>query len=419
MTGGRDEGGGAVEVPVGPGSRVLLHRLSRRADGSEWIVGRRETRVFVALPAQGVAALDLLEQGVSVASAQARLHARTGEEPDIADFVRDLMALGFVAEVDGRTVPSAPVRPASLPRLRARHVAFLLHPLLPWFPAALLLAAVAVLVARPGLTPTYRDLLWSPYGTLVVAGGLIAGWSIVLVHELAHLAVARAAGVPGRIGFGTRLQFLVMQTDISGIELAPRRHRLTAYLAGIGVNLSLASLAVLLLALTSPGTTAHRLLAATVLWALLPLTFQLMVFMRTDVYFVLQDLTGCRDLYGDGLAYARHLAGRLMRKRRADEDPSRGLPAHERRAVRLYSVVLVVGTVVCLAGFAAFTIPAEVRLLGGARHRLVSADSLLDVSDAVLTLAAFAAVHIVWLVVRWRTIGARRSTRRRRNSSYA
>ncbi|CAM5470653.1 hypothetical protein GCM10010230_33000 [Streptomyces narbonensis] len=414
---GPDEG--VAAVPVGPATRVLLHPLSRRADGAEWIVGRAETRVFVALPAQGVEALDLLEKGASVASVQERLPAATGEEPDVAEFVRDLLALGFVAEVDGRRISSGPVVPASLPGLRRRHVAFLLEPWVPLVPAVLVAAAVVLLLLRPELLPTYRDLVWSPYGTLVVVGGAVVGWSIVLLHELAHLAVARAAGVPGRISFGTRLQFLVLQTDISGIEIAPRRHRLTAYLAGIGVNLSVASSAVLLLGLTAPGTTAHRLLAATVLWAALPLTFQLMVFMRTDVYFVLQDLTGCRDLYGDGGAYARHLVRRLRRRESAAEDPSRALPAAERRAVRLYSFVLVTGTALCLAGFAALTLPAEVRLVTGAAARLASPGSALDVSDAVLTLAAIAAVHIIWLVTRWRNRRDRRARAHRRRSAHA
>ena len=150
---------------------------------------------------------------------------------------------------------------------------------------------------------------------------------------------------------GTRRRFLIMQTDISGIELAPPRHRLTAYLPGIAFNLSVASALVPVLAATDPASTAHRLSSAALLLALMPLPFQLMVFTRTDVYVVLQDLTGCRDLYGDGLAYARYRYRRALRALRpgaraaaGEDDPSARLPRHERRAVRVHSVVLVVGT---------------------------------------------------------------------------
>lgn len=307
----------AAEAPprVGPDARVALHELSVRRDRDEWIVGRMATRTFVALPPAGARAVRLLGEGLSVARTQERLRADTGEEFDIADFVTDLAALGFVARIDGRPLPDPAPPRASLPWLRPRHVRFALHPVLPVAVAVLLTAALVTLLLRPGLLPGYRDLLWSPHGSVVLLSGAAAGWTLLLAHELAHLVTARAAGVPGRMRLGTRLQFLVMQTDISGIELAPRRHRLTAYLSGIALNLSVASALVPVLAATDPVSTAHRLSAAALLLALMPLPFQLMVFTRTDVYFVLQDLTGCRDLYGDGLAYARYRCRRLLRSR--------------------------------------------------------------------------------------------------------
>lgn len=307
----------AAEAPprVGPDARVALHELSVRRDRDEWIVGRMATRTFVALPPAGARAVRLLGEGLSVARTQERLRADTGEEFDIADFVTDLAALGFVARIDGRPLPDPAPPRASLPWLRPRHVRFALHPVLPVAVAVLLTAALVTLLLRPGLLPGYRDLLWSPHGSAVLLSGAAAGWTLLLAHELAHLVTARAAGVPGRMRLGTRLQFLVMQTDISGIELAPRRHRLTAYLSGIALNLSVASALVPVLAATDPASAAHRLSAAALLLALMPLPFQLMVFTRTDVYFVLQDLTGCRDLYGDGLAYARYRCRRLLRSR--------------------------------------------------------------------------------------------------------
>ena len=73
------------------------------------------------------------------------------------------------------------------------------------------------------------------------------------------------------------------------------------------------------------------------------LATQFLVFMRTDVYFLLQDLSGCRNMYGDASAYARHLALRLLR--RPSPDP---LTVLERRALRTYAVLLVAGTAACL-----------------------------------------------------------------------
>ncbi|MFF7473927.1 hypothetical protein [Streptomyces sp. NPDC008092] len=408
-------------LPVEPSARVLLHDLGMRQDRDEWIVGRMATRTFVALPTVGARAVELLGEGLTVTRTAEILRAETGAELDIADFVRDLAALGFVARIGDRPVPDTDPPRASLPRLRPHHVRYALHPALPVLVGVLLLAAGAVLTRRPDLLPGYRDLLWSPHGSLVLLTGAAAGWTLVLAHELAHLVTARAAGVPGRIRLGTRLQFLVMQTDISGIELAPRRHRLTAYLVGIALNLSVASAVVLALARTDTATTAHRLLAALLLLALLPLPFQFMVFTRTDLYFVLQDLTGCRDLYGDGLAYARYVfrwRRRWRRRRRgpgggAAGDPSARLPAHERRAVRLYSVVLVAGTVACLAFMAAVTLPADVTLLLRAVRGLGPGHGLAGNADSAAVLVVLGGVNVLWLVTWWRNHRARRPGRSR------
>ncbi|WP_411093045.1 hypothetical protein [Streptomyces sp. 049-1] len=396
---------------IDPSTRVRLHDLAVRRDRDEWIVGRPSTRTFVALPAAGARAVELLGEGCSVARTARTLRAETGEEFEVTEFVRDLTALGFVARIGDRPVPDAAPPPASLPWLRPHQVRLALHPALPVLVGVLLAAAAVVLFRRPDLVPGYRDLLWSPHGSVVLLSGAAAGWTLLLAHELAHLVTARAAGVPGRMRLGTRLQFLVMQTDISGIELAPRRHRLTAYLSGIALNLSVASSLVLALTLTGTGTTAHRLLAAALLLALLPLPFQLMVFTRTDLYFVLQDLTGCRDLYGDGLAYARYRWRRLLRAPRVRprpprvtraDDPSTRLPPHERRAVRLYSVVLVVGTAACLTFMAVVTIPLDVALLVRAARGLGPDHGLARNADSAAVLVTLGGINVLWLVTWWR-----------------
>ncbi|MFJ4684935.1 hypothetical protein [Streptomyces sp. NPDC088789] len=385
-------------------NRVRLHDLAARPDGTEWIVGRPATGTFVAVPEAGKRVLDLLGQGLSTGEAARRLARETGHELDVVDFVDALVGLGFVAEVDGRPVPLPdPPRP-TLPRLLPHHVRWTLSPLLPILVG--LLIAVALTVRPDGVSLGYRALLWSDHGSLVLAFGAASGWTLLLLHELAHLVTARASGVPGRIRLGTRLQFLVMQTDISGIELAARRHRMTAYLSGVAVNLAAASAAALAAGATEG--TVHRMLAALTVLALLPLPFQLMVFMRTDLYFVLQDLTRCRDLYGDGRAYARYTARRLTGRRAPD--PSRALPAHERRAVRVYSAVLVVGTVLCLAFLATVTLPADAALLTRAASGLTATGSTtaqrLDAAAVLITLGG---VHVLWARTWWRRRRERRT----------
>jgi putative peptide zinc metalloprotease protein len=262
-------------------------------------------------------------------------------------------------------------------------------------------AAVVMLVMHPALLPSSRVLVWSPRAGVVLAVNAAIAWTIIWVHELAHLATARAAGAPARIGLGTRLQFLAAQTDVSGVWAAPRRTRMTVYLAGMGIDVCCAGTCLLIAGLGATHGLAHQLLAVAAAETLLGLAAQFMVFMRTDIYFVLQDLTGCANLYADGSAFLGYLAGRATRRiRHASDpaDPSRQYPAARRRAVRWYSVLLLAGTAVCLGIEAAVTLPALVTLIGHAISEIGS--TAVASADGSLALAILAAFQILW-ASRW------------------
>ncbi|GLY90270.1 hypothetical protein [Actinoallomurus iriomotensis] len=403
---------------IGDGTRIRLHELASRPDGEEVIVGRLATGDFVALPAVGARAIELLGQDLTAGEARRVLAEEAGADLDICDFVSDLAALGFVAEVDGVLLPDPAPPRATFPWLTPRLVAWSLSPIVPIALGAVVAAAVIVLAARPRLMPGYHDLLWSPYGSLVLLVVFAVGWPLLFLHETAHLIVARAAGVPARIELGTRLQFLVVQTDMSGIDLAPRRHRLTAYLAGSTVNLTIAATGILVLAATGPHTPAHRALAILVLLALVPLSFEGMIFMRTDVYFVVQDLTGCRDLFGDGRAYMRYLARRVLsRGKPRVADPSRELAPAQRHAVRVYSVVLLTGTALALAALATVTVPTDLTMLIHAVRRAGPGHGSGERLDGLAVLLFLGGPQALWVRTKWRQYRAREVAHRLKSGS--
>jgi putative peptide zinc metalloprotease protein len=349
----------------------------------------------------GLRAIQLLEQGLPVAEVRRRLNGETGHRLDIAGFVTALAGAGLVASIGDRPLDTpAPARP-SLPRLRAHHVRWTLHPLLHLALFGTILAGVVVAALRPEVLPGWRDLLWSEYGTPVVLGQIAVGWVLILLHELAHLTTARAAGVPGRIRLGTRLQFLVVQTEVSGIWLAERRVRMTVYLAGMTVDAALCAACVIAIAIRGE----HALLSIVVLTLLMMIAPQFFVFMRTDVYFVLQDLTRCRNMYGDAAAYLRHLAARMAG--RATADPLAHLSHHERRSLRWYALLLAAGTTTCLTAAVLVTVPMSLALLSRATAMVVVSPSLVAVADAAVVVAAIGGVHALWVWAWWRRHGHR------------
>ncbi|GAB3155800.1 hypothetical protein [Microbispora hainanensis] len=380
-------------------TRVILHDLGVRRDREEWIVGRVETGDVIAVPAQGMRVIRLFQEGATVPEVERRLGAETGIRMNVGGFVDGLVRAGLVAAVDGRPVPAPAPPPPTFPRLLPRHVRWTLDPVLHAALAAVILAGAAVALLRPGVMPGWRDLLWSDRGTLVLLAQTAAGWLLILLHELAHLCTARAAGVPGRIRFGTRLQFLTAQTEVSGIWLAERRVRLTVYLAGMAVDAAVCAVCLLLTVAAGP----RPALSVVALTALVMLSAQFLVFMRTDLYFVLQDVTGCRNLYGDSVAYSAHVCRRALLRRSAD--PLARLPRAEGRWVRAYTALLVAGTALCLWLAAVVTIPATLGLLAGAVRALLDPPGWVAAADGVVTVLVVTGFHVLWATTWWRRHG--------------
>jgi hypothetical protein len=405
-------------VDVQGGSRLRMHALHVRRDGNEWIVGRKEAGDFIAVPRVAVDAIELLGAGLSVDETHHRLLADHGRDVDVADLAGSLVDLGFVAAVDEEALVQD-VAPVTLPGMRRAHVRWLVT--WPVGAALAVLAAAAAVAAAvsPHAVPAYSDLLWSDRAGMVMAGNAVLAWTIIYLHELAHLATARAYDVPGRLRLGTRLQFLAAQTDVTGIWAAPRRARLIVYLSGLGLNVAVASIALIARAVINPDQTVGRLCGAVVVLSVVMVSYQLLVFMRTDLYFVLQDVAGCRNLYGDGSAYARWLVARMARFVRprpgpGPANPTAVLPARERRAVIGYAALLVGGTATCLGVAAIVTVPFTVGLIHVALDTVIHPTGAVHVMDALLALATLSMFWTLWARAWWRRHGNRvRGWRRR------
>jgi putative peptide zinc metalloprotease protein len=394
-------------------ARIVLHPLSMRRDGDSWIIGRVSTGDFAVVPEVAHRAITLLSGACTVGETARALKRETGTDIAVADFVASLDDLGFVAAVDGHAREDPALPQPTLPWLGPQHLRWLLHPAVAWLVLAVITAAAVMTIADPALVPSYHDLVWSGHSGMVLVVNAALVWSLVWLHELGHLTTARAAGVPARMSLSTRLQFLAAQTDVSGIWAAPRRTRMTVYLAGIAVNLLIASVCVLAQGLTGPAGLPRQLLAAAALESLLLVPVQLLIFMRTDVYFVVQDIAGCANLYADGSAHVRYLARRMWDaiRRHGSPPPS---PAHallprERRAVHAYSWLLLSGTAASIAVAASITIPAAIALLTHAAGELAdrSPAGRLDGIAALLVIGGF---QIVWAHTWWRRHGPQVST---------
>ncbi len=284
----------------------------------------------------------------------------------MAELADTLVDLSFAAAVDGVPLPD-PADASSgphLPWLRAEHVRWLFGRTATAVWSLVVLAAVVTVVRRPDLVPSAADFYWTSYVGLAVLVGTLMFSLNLSVHELMHLAAARSYGAPARIGFSTRLHYLVVQTDVTAIWAVPRRDRYRVYLAGLRWDAFTVCVCVLLMAYPELPVLGVRLLGALAVTVVLGMIAQAQVYVRTDLYYVLMEWLRARNLYQDGIAYVRHLSRRVRRVPSCD--PLADLPSRERRGVRLYAVAMAGGCAVALTSFALFGLPILVQGVVGA-----------------------------------------------------
>ena len=310
-------------------SRVEFHELVvHREPGRPVLLGCPAARRFLEVEEATLRAVQLVPSCADLGEVERRLQDETGKEYDVVAFVDFLRQRGFVKSVDGRPLAAAGDGRVLrwLRGIPTDRFAWLRAPWIGpsvFFLTGLWLVLIATIV--PDAAPSFIDLfiLQRPgLLLLTVVAGLLAFGA---VHELAHYGMARAYGIDATITTGRRFTSLVLQTDVTNAWILPSRARLAIFLSGIAYNLAAASVAGLavtaihlgLLPLPEAAELALRFL---VLLHLLPLVFQLFFFARTDLYFVLLEALGERNLVADAKAYLRLRVARL--RHRVSQRPS-------------------------------------------------------------------------------------------------
>lgn len=233
-----------------------------------------------------------------------------------------LLEGGAVAARPARPVLSLMTRAAIVPGRPVQAAAEALrHLFRPWVVATVLGAFAALdawVVAVHGAGAGLRATLQRPGAMLLVLGLLLASGAF---HELGHAAACRYGGArPGAVGIGIYLIWPVFYNDISDSYRLGRAGRLRTDLGGLYFN----AVFVLLAAGAYLAGGPEALLAFVVVQQL-QMAMQFMPWVRLDGYYVVSDLAGVPNLFGQvattlrgllpGAAAAR--GRRLTRRARA------------------------------------------------------------------------------------------------------
>jgi len=284
-------------------TKLSLRSITMQKHKKHYIVEDTEAGEFYEMPQPCIDAIEMINQSTPLDEIESYLKVNyPNEQINIPDFVNQLLELDLVSEIDGveltRNTESKNHSgytwiPASLGRLFFNQISVKLYILL-------LAASVAMLLFKPGLFPQYHDLFVFDLMLENVVAWLLITFVLVLLHEFGHVLAVRSENLPARIEVGHRLFFVVLETDMSQVWSLPAEKRNKLYLAGMYFDI-----AILFGALTAQFFTMEHalltgLLKLIVLNTFIRLVYQACVYMKTDLYYVIENWTGCYNLMENG-----------------------------------------------------------------------------------------------------------------------
>ncbi len=332
---------------------IDLSHLTVQRDGEHYTIGDPVIPRFIRVPEPAVYIVELADGTRSVSEIKRTIAEEKGLDLDVADFASDLTRLGLLERSE--TDADRP-RPRKRELLAAKLGAVLFRSHAKWPYLLALAAAIGLTLNDPGLFPRYRDMFVLPVigtNSLLVSATACA---LIFLHECAHLLAAYGAGVSARMRLNIRFVFVVAETDMTGLWGKEKSRRYFPYLAGMAWDTAVLAAALLAQYVLPEGGFAHAMARLVALLILLGLLSQFMVFLRTDVYYVIGNATHSADLAGSGRLFLRKLWMRDDSTRAGWES----LPRSERTAGRWFAAAYFagIGTVAYL--FVVYSVPAGI-----------------------------------------------------------
>jgi putative peptide zinc metalloprotease protein len=332
-------------------SKVKLHPLKIRKEHKLYIIEDQRTGDFFEMPEICVAAIEHMNAGVHLEKIEKDLITQYPEEDvNIIEFIHQLLELHLVEEVDGELIEVVTIGDSSdkvslTNKIPAKLGQFFFNSLSKYIYMVLLLANGVLLVMNPELFPHYKDLFIFDIMFQNILFWVVISFILVLIHEIGHIFAIRAHGLPTKVELGHRLFFIVLESDLSqGWKLASRERNFI-FLAGLSFDNMVLFLALVSQLLFPNYEIFTSMMALIVLDTFLRMTYQCAVFMKTDLYYVLENVTGSHNLMENAKA--------LILKRRTEITVFEG----EKRTIYLYSVLYVIGLVFTLSLFIFYYIP--------------------------------------------------------------
>lgn len=335
-------------------SCLQLKPFTIQKDRNHYILECIDHGEFYEIPEPGIETIKLINEGVSLKQVEIIIKSNFPDEKiDIIEFVHQLISLDLISKIDGESlaVPNnALTRKGGFSWIKPSYSGYLFNRFTPKLLYIFIVLNISIFFIFPDLIPHYRDLFVFDF-----LMGNIALWAtisivIVLFHELGHILAIRAHGLPTKIEIGHRLMLIVLETDLSHAwKLAPENRNLL-YLGGIYFD-NIVLFCTLTFIINSNNPLINGILGIVVLDIVIKLIYQLCFFMKTDLYYIIENVSGSYSLLENGQKYLKNRIPFLY-----SDNPIQMYDG-ESKTIRNYAIFYITGILLTLCIYIFYYIP--------------------------------------------------------------
>jgi putative peptide zinc metalloprotease protein len=291
-------------------SKVTLFDFAIHQDEEKFIVEEKHSGDFFEMSIVAVEAIKLLDQGKSIGETERTLMAAyPQEEIKMEDFISQLLELKFLKTIDKTEIGDSTLEKntkgflwikTSVGKIYFNRFSGIVFKLS-------LLGSILLFILNPSLFPHYKDIFWYDFMFLNIILFASVSVFLVLIHEAGHILAARSYGIPVKLNIGHRLFFPVLESDVSSAWKLSRDKRNTIYLGGLSFDIVILFLSLVIQQyfLREDEGVFNAIITIVIFNICIRVLYQCCIYMKTDLYFVLENNTGLYNLMEEGLEYLK------------------------------------------------------------------------------------------------------------------
>ncbi|WP_335715025.1 hypothetical protein [Neobacillus drentensis] len=337
-------------------SKLSLVPLEIRKDKKHYIVEDKISGEFYEMPEVCIDAINLINQNEQLSVIEGFLKDKyPSEKIDLVDFAKQLLELELINEIDGIKVEINEKNKESLGFLWLSPLLgkFFFNKIALLIYSALFVSNIYLFISHPNLFPDYKDLFIFDYMMFNISAWMLITFILVLAHEFGHVLAIRARNLPTKLEVGHRLFLVVLETNMAAVWKLPSKERNVLYIAGLCFDTVILWLALICQLNFSSGSGIFlSIMNVVVLDTFIRIVYQCCVYMKTDLYYVFENVSGCYNL----MENAQQVLKKWLpfQKSYLREDV---IYESERKTVYLYSIIYFIGVILTVALYFTFYIP--------------------------------------------------------------